>query len=78
MYGTGFVRTTESTALHVLRAVEEEGIRGRASQLSVHAPVDVSLYLLNQKRDHLREIEQRYGLHVYVQGDASWWRQIVA
>ena len=69
--GTGFVRTTESTALHVLRAVEEEGIRGRASQLSVHAPVDVSLYLLNQKRDHLAEIEQRYGLHVYVQGDAT-------
>ncbi len=69
--GTGFVRTTESTALHVLRAVEEEGIRGRASQLSVHAPVDVSLYLLNQKRDHLAEIEQRYGLHVYVQGDVT-------
>jgi len=69
--GTGFIRTTESTALHVLRAVEEEGIRGRASQLSVHAPVDVSLYLLNQKRDHLAEIEQRYGLKVYVQGDAS-------
>ncbi|MCS5606128.1 MAG: Rne/Rng family ribonuclease, partial [Alphaproteobacteria bacterium] len=69
--GTGFVRTTESTALHVLRAVEEEGIRGRASQLSVHAPVDVSLYLLNQKRDHLAEIEQRYGLHIYVQGDVT-------
>ncbi|MDP6872827.1 MAG: Rne/Rng family ribonuclease [Alphaproteobacteria bacterium] len=67
--GTGFVRTTESTALHVLRAIEEEGIRGRAAQLSVHAPAEVALYLLNQKRDHLAEIEQRYGMQVYVMGD---------
>jgi len=67
--GTGFVRTTESTALHVLRAIEEEGIRGRAAQLSVHAPAEVALYMLNQKRDHLAEIELRYGMQVYVMGD---------
>ncbi len=67
--GTGFVRTTESTALHVLRAIEEEGIRGRAAQLTVHAPAEVALYMLNQKRDHLAEIEQRYGIGVHVLGD---------
>jgi ribonuclease E len=67
--GTGFVRTTESTALHVLRAIEEEGIRGRAAQLTVHAPAEVALYMLNQKRDHLAEIEQRYGMGVHVLGD---------
>ncbi len=70
-HGTGFVRTTESTALHVLRAIEEEGIRGRAMQLTVHAPSEVSLYMLNQKREHLAEIEQRYGMRVFVLGDES-------
>ncbi|MFP6773136.1 MAG: Rne/Rng family ribonuclease [Alphaproteobacteria bacterium] len=69
--GSGFVRTTESTALHVLRSIEEEGIRGRAAQLTVHAPADVSLYLLNQKREHLAEIELRYGMQVYVLGDET-------
>ncbi|MBC8240080.1 MAG: ribonuclease E/G, partial [Alphaproteobacteria bacterium] len=69
--GTGFVRTTESTSLHVLRTIEEEGIRGRAAQLTVHAPADVALYLLNQKRDHLSEIQQRYGMQVYILGDEA-------
>ncbi len=69
--GSGFVRTTESTALHVLRSIEEEGIRGRAAQLTVHAPSDVSLYLLNQKREHLAEIEQRYGMRIFVLGDEA-------
>ena len=69
--GSGFVRTTESTSLHVLRTIEEEGIRGRAAQLTVHAPSDVSLYLLNQKRDHLAEIEQRYGMRIFILGDET-------
>ncbi|NQV58346.1 MAG: ribonuclease E/G [Alphaproteobacteria bacterium] len=69
--GTGFVRTTESTSLHVLRTIEEEGIRGRAAQLTVHAPAEVALYLLNQKRDHLAEIQLRYGMQVYILGDET-------
>jgi ribonuclease E len=69
--GTGFVRTTESTSLHVLRTIEEEGIRGRAARLTVHAPANVALYLLNQKRDHLTEIQQRYGMQVYILGDEA-------
>jgi ribonuclease E len=69
--GTGYVRTTESTSLHVLRTIEEEGIRGRAAQLTVHAPAEVALYLLNQKRDHLAEIQERYGMQVYILGDEA-------
>jgi ribonuclease E len=67
--GTGFVRSTESTALHVLRAIEEEGIRGRAEQVTVKVPLAVALYVLNNKRATLREIEQRYVLRVMVLGD---------
>ena len=69
--GAGYVRSTESTALLVLRAIEEEGIRGRAGGLDVHAPSSVALYILNQKRDALIEIESRYGVRVTVLADDS-------
>jgi len=64
--GTGHVRSTESTALHVLRGVEDEGIRKRASEITLHVPADVAPYLLNQKRDAVAEIEARYNMRVFV------------
>jgi len=67
--GTGYVRSTESTVLHVLRAIEEEGIRRRAGEITVHVPTEVALYLLNQKRRTVAEIEQRYDSEVQVFGD---------
>ncbi len=62
--GTGFVRSTESTALHVLRSIEEEGARARSAEICVFVPTNVALYILNQKRDSLGQIEARYGLRV--------------
>jgi ribonuclease E len=67
--GTGRVRSTESTALHVLRTIEEEGIRQRSTRVTVHVPTEVALYILNQKRAALAQIEQRYGFNVTVAGD---------
>src|SRR6266852_901520 len=67
--GTGRVRSIESAALHALRAVEEEGVRHRASEIAVSVPPNVALYLLNQKRRTLSEIEQRYGFTVLVEAD---------
>ncbi|MEJ2122003.1 MAG: Rne/Rng family ribonuclease [Alphaproteobacteria bacterium] len=67
--GTGRVRSTESTALHVLRTIEEEGIRQRSTRVTVHVPTAVALYILNQKRAALAQIEQRYGFDVTVSGD---------
>jgi ribonuclease E len=67
--GTGNVRSTESTALHVLRTVEEEGIRQRSTRVTVHVPTAVALYILNQKRAALGQIEARYGFSVTVSGD---------
>jgi len=69
--GSGFVRSTESTALHVLRAIEEEGIRGRADAITVKVPLAVALYVLNNKRAALREIEKRYDMHVMVLDDIN-------
>jgi ribonuclease E len=69
--GTGRVRSVESTALHVLRAVEDEGIRQRAGEIVITVPVSVALYILNQKRHALAEIEHRYGFRVMVSGSDS-------
>jgi ribonuclease E len=69
--GTGSIRSTESTALYVLRAIEEEAIRQRAAELCVYVPTSVALYLLNQKRDSLARIEQHYVIKVLVDHDDS-------
>ncbi|HSD34346.1 MAG TPA: ribonuclease E/G, partial [Alphaproteobacteria bacterium] len=69
--GSGHVRSTESTALHLLRAFEEEGIRKRSSEITVSAPTAVALYILNQKREALTAIEQRYGLRILLASDDS-------
>jgi ribonuclease E len=67
--GTGRVRSIESAALHALRTIEEEGVRRRSSEIVVSVPPNVALYLLNQKRQALSEIEQRYAFHVTVEAD---------
>jgi ribonuclease E len=67
--GTGFIRSVESTALHVLRSIEEEGIRRRSAEICVYVPTTVALYILNQKRDSLAQVEDRYGLRVMVARD---------
>ena len=65
--GQGIIRSVESTALRVLRALDEEGQRQRATALSVHVPVDVAIYALNQKRREIARMEQDYGLTITFQ-----------
>jgi ribonuclease E len=67
--GAGVIRSVESSALHALRAIEEEGIRKRSSEITVHVPTRVALYILNQKRSELAHIEERYGFHVALLND---------
>ena len=69
--GSGFIRSTESTALYVLRSIEEEGARARSAEICVYVPTGVALYILNQKRESLAQIEARYGLKVIVGRDDS-------
>ncbi|MGY0829288.1 Rne/Rng family ribonuclease [Azospirillum argentinense] len=67
--GTGVIRSVESASLHVLRAIEEEGIRKRSSEITVFVPTRIALYILNQKRGELTKIEDRYRFRVMVQAD---------
>ena len=64
--GSGTIRSIESAALQALRAVEIEGMKGKHTSLAVTLPVPVALYLLNQKRDQVVSLEQRYGLKLDV------------
>jgi ribonuclease E len=69
--GTGLVRSIESAALLVLRAIEEEGIKHRSAELAVTVAGNIALYVLNQKRGMLTDIEQRYGFSVRIFADDS-------
>jgi len=67
--GTGHIRSTESTALHVMRGIEEEGLRRRAAEIAVSVPTPVALYILNEKRDVIASIEERCGLKMIIAAD---------
>ncbi|SEN09325.1 Rne/Rng family ribonuclease [Nitrosomonas marina] len=58
-HGTGHIRGTDSSALHVLRILQEEVMKERTSALHVQLPIDVATYLLNEKRSEIYEIEER-------------------
>ena len=67
--GSGTVRSVESRALHVLRQIDENAGKFSEGDLTVQVPQDVAIYLLNQKRAQLAEIEQRSGLTILVEID---------
>ncbi|AQS49793.1 ribonuclease E/G [Thioclava nitratireducens] len=66
-HGTGLIRSDDSLALSVLRAIEEEGTRKRTREVLVRAPVAVANYLMNAKREHVAVIEARYGMSVRIE-----------
>ncbi|MCV6592880.1 MAG: ribonuclease E/G, partial [Silicimonas sp.] len=68
-HGTGLIRSDDSMALSILRQIEEEGVRRRSREVLIKCPVDIANYLMNQKRDHIAQIEARYGLSVRIEGD---------
>ncbi|MGX1306545.1 ribonuclease E [Amorphus suaedae] len=68
-HGTGIVRSTDSVALFVLRTLEDHLLRNATHHLNVRAPVEVALYILNQKRQHLADLETRFGLSISITAD---------
>ncbi|MFQ6552110.1 Rne/Rng family ribonuclease [Aestuariibius insulae] len=70
-HGTGLLRSDDSTALAILRQLEEEGVRGKCKEVLVKAPVSIANYLINEKRENIAQIEGRFGLSVRIEGDPS-------
>ena len=70
-HGTGLIRSDDSMALTILRALEEEGTRKRSKEVLLRAPIAVVNFLINQKREHIALIEARYGMSVRIEADPA-------
>ena len=68
-HGTGLIRSDDNMALTILRQIEEEGTRNRSREVLVRCPVSIANFLMNQKREHIAQIEARYGMSVRIEGD---------
>ncbi|RBW52623.1 ribonuclease E/G [Phaeobacter gallaeciensis] len=68
-HGTGLIRSDDSMALNILRQIEEEGTRRRSREVLVRCPVNIANFLMNQKREHIAQLEARYGLSIRIEGD---------
>ena len=62
--GTGHMRGTESTALHILRIIQEEAMKESTAAIHAQIPVDVATFLLNEKRADIWKIEARFKVNV--------------
>lgn len=63
-HGTGFIRGIESSALHILRIIQEAAMKENTGEIHAQVPVDVATFLLNEKRSELFSLEERLGLSV--------------
>jgi len=64
--GSGLVRTASSAGLSALRLIEDEAAKGKGTVIRMAASTEAAIYMLNEKRGELVEIEQRYGVTVEV------------
>ncbi len=62
--GTGHIRGIESTALHVLRILQEEAMKENTGAVHVQVPVDVATFLLNEKRSEILKLETRLKVNI--------------
>ncbi len=67
--GAGVVRSTSSIALHVLRVLEDALLKSATHDVVVRTRTAVALYILNQKRANLRDLERRFGVAISVEAD---------
>jgi ribonuclease E len=74
--GTGHIRSVSSVALQLLRAVEETLLKGATHNLIVRTRPETALYVLNQKRAHLRTLEERFQVTITVNADPQVGGQI--
>jgi ribonuclease E len=70
-HGTGLLRSDDNVTLSILRALEEEGVRGRSKEVLVKAPISITNAMMNGKREHIADIEARYGMSVRIECDPT-------
>ena len=62
--GIGHIRGTESSALNILRIIQEEAMKDSSAAIHAQVPVDVATFLLNEKRSDIHRIESRFKINV--------------
>ncbi len=62
--GTGHIRDIESSALHVLRIIQEEAMKENTAAVHAQVPVEVATFLLNEKRTDIAKIETRLKVNI--------------
>ncbi|SNY93785.1 ribonuclease E [Cohaesibacter sp. ES.047] len=68
-HGTGYVRASASVALLILRSIEDHLLKGVTHHVVVKTRGNVALYILNQKRQNLFELEGRFGVNIFIEVD---------
>ena len=67
--GSGHIRSSSSSALHVLRTIEEHLQKHADHDLVVKVPTETALYVLNEKRRRIDELERHHGLRILIEAD---------
>ena len=64
--GTGHIRGVQSSALHLLRLIQEEAMKENTAALHVHLPIATATFLLNEKRHELNTMESRLATPIFI------------
>lgn len=67
--GTGLVPSVQTASINLIRHIEEELLKKVSKRIYISIPSDIALYTLNQKRDDILELEERYGTSIIINGD---------
>ncbi len=76
-HGTGYIRSDSSTALHVVRSIEEHLTRDSRYNVTVRTAAPIALYVLNQKRAMLMDLERRFGVVISIEADETLGAKIL-
>lgn len=71
-HGEGTIRSIESLTLSLLRSIEKEALKKSMQQIRVEIPVDMATYLMNEKRQAIHQIEQRYKINLLLIPNPYW------
>ncbi len=69
--GHGQIRSAESLALSILRIIDEEALKEKTGKILVKVPLNVGVFLLNEKRKSIHEMEKRQGIHIILVPDPA-------
>lgn len=64
--GRGTVRNIQSHGLSIIRLIEEEALKEKTSEIQVQLPAEMATFIMNEKRDFIKDIEKRHGVGVII------------